>query len=230
LRVAFSSQGTATVISCAHSVWLRSSDAAAWRVVTRSKDALDVWELALDDRDHVVVGFRDGTIQIWDASRAGPATADARREIAGNLVAMSTGHTALVSILEIRGDTMLSISWDRTLRRWAFPSGKPLGRILKSFDDASISPSGQWVATVEGSAAVSLWDSTRDRVLEQIPTAEVPTNVVFVDEDHVVVGGEHGRLELIDLSEKPRALADMMKMIKASPRWKIVDGEVVEQH
>jgi hypothetical protein len=45
-----------------------------------------------------------------------------------------------------------------------------------------------------------------------------------------VVGGEHGHLELIDLSEKPRTVADMMNTIKASPRWKIVDGEVVEQH
>jgi WD40 repeat protein len=116
-------------------------------VVTRSQEALDIWELALDDRDHVIIGFRDGTLQIWDASRAGPAAADARSEIAGNLVATSTGHTALVSILEIRGDTLLSISWDRTLRRWAFPSGEPLGRVLKSFDDAAISPSGQWITS-----------------------------------------------------------------------------------
>lgn len=68
---------------------------------------------------------------------------------------------------------------DPTLRLWAIPAGEPRG-VFKKLSDVSISPSRRQLATVDGTAMLSLWDSAEDRLLEQLPTAQGLQFVVFV--------------------------------------------------
>jgi hypothetical protein len=82
---------------------------------------------------------------------------------------------------------------------------------------------------VDGSATLNLWDSAHGHLLDQLPTADRLAGVAFIDDDHVVVGGDGGRLELIDLSVASLPLAEVNRRVAASPRWRLVDGRVVEQ-
>jgi WD40 repeat protein/tRNA A-37 threonylcarbamoyl transferase component Bud32 len=228
--IAFSPDGKASVISCERSVWLRDADGADWRVVTRSAQSLRISRLALDGHDHVVTGHDDGTLRIWDASSGsvtGQASASGDGGSPRNLLSTLIGHTANIVILEIRGDTLLSTSWDGTLRLWKFPSGEAHDRVFKSFEHAAISPDQQWIATVDGSAMVSVWDGKKDRLIEQIPTAEALRRVVFVDDHHLVVGGKYGRLELIDLSERLLTADEVKHLVDGLPRWQVAGGQVV---
>ena len=188
-HVAFSRDGAATVLSCVHSAWLRDTDAAGWRLVTRSRDDLQISALAVDDLGHVAIGHHHGKLQRWDAPPGAPARA--AREW--------TGHAETINELEIRGDTLVSFSWDGTLRMWDFPSGRALGDAFKSRGNAAMSPDRAWIATADGSAVVSLWDGAQDRLVDQIPTADALTRVVFIDARRIVVGGKAGELELIEL-------------------------------
>jgi WD40 repeat protein/tRNA A-37 threonylcarbamoyl transferase component Bud32 len=219
-QVAFSSTGLVVATSSDRHVTLRDAD---WGVTTSFElptDVSAISALAVDDDGRVVTGHEDGTLRIWD-----PRARDARLHEPRT---WATGHTTHIAAIELRSDTLVTASWDGTMRRWAFPSGEPRG-IFKRFSDASISPDGQRIATVDGSAAVSLWDSVHDRLLEQIPTLDGLVGVVFIDDDHVVAGGDRGRLELIDLSVRARTVDDVMRFVAASTRWQLVGERVVER-
>jgi WD40 repeat protein len=223
-------------ISCENSVWLREREGDAWRAVTRSPTSLGLSELALDGRGHLVVGHGDGVLRIWDLSpsaTADRAAAPGASDAPGNLLVTQRRHAARISILEVRGDTAFSFSQDQTLRQWAIPSGAPRERAYVRYDFSAMSPSGRWIATVDGSPAVSLWDSARGRLLVQLPTGEPLSSVVFLDEDRVVVGGKTGRLEILDVSGRQRGpertAADVIRLVGDAPRWRVVNGRVVER-
>ncbi len=217
-HLAFSSSGAVAATSSPHHVTLRD---ASWRALPRGIDvpadlpAISV--IAVDDHDHVVTGHDDGTLRIWDART-------------GAQLAKAAAHTSHVTGLELRGDTLFTGGWDGMLRRWAFPSGEARG-IFKSFDDVSISPSGTWIASADGSAAVGLLDGTQVRLFERLPATDGLAHVAFLDDDHVVVagGGDRGRLEVIDLSERLLTAGEVKSLVNASSRWQLVRGRAIER-
>jgi WD40 repeat protein len=101
------------------------------------------------------------------------------------------------------------------------------------FNIAALSPSGAWVATVNGSPNVSLWDSAKGRLLVQLPVARPLSCVDFLDDDHVVVGSKTGRLEILDVSGRrtgPAVTAsEVIRRVGESPRWRVESGRVVER-
>ncbi|HEX3759977.1 MAG TPA: serine/threonine-protein kinase [Kofleriaceae bacterium] len=213
---AFSRTG-ATIVTCsARRVLLRDSE---WQVVASFEVPSEPWALAVDDAGRVVTGHSDGTLRIWDAR-------------SGALLATATGHAAYIVNIEIRDGELVTGSWDLTTRRWAFPSGKPLG-IFKSFGKVvhqiAMSPGSEWFATAGGSATLDLWDSAHGRLVQQIPTSDRIRHVAFIDDHRIAVGGEGGRLELIDIALPAVPLDEVNRRVAASPRWRLVDGHVVEQ-
>jgi eukaryotic-like serine/threonine-protein kinase len=154
--------------------------------------AVELAAIALDDAGHVVTGHDDGTVRIWDA-RAGVMTATLR------------GHTSKVSVIAIRGDRLLTVSWDQTARTWSFPAGQPKATVLSRAGKAALSPDGRWLATVEHDAIASAWDVDEGRLIEQFAASEPLDAVTFVDATHLAVGGTGGAVETIDLAERTRS-------------------------
>jgi WD40 repeat protein len=134
-------------------------------------------------------------------------------------------------MIAIRGGELVTGSWDLTMRRWAFPSGAPLGivQLDRAIDEVSLAPGGAQFAIAEGPDTMSVWDIARGRMVERFPTFDGLAAAAFVDDDHVVVGGDGGRLELIDVSVPPVPLDDVTRRVAGSPRWRLVDGHVVER-
>jgi WD40 repeat protein len=133
-------------------------------------------------------------------------------------------------MIAIRGGELVTGSWDLTMRRWAFPSGALLGVVKfdKAVDDVSPSPGGALFAIAEGPDTMSVWDLAQGRMLERFPTFDGLAAAAFVDDDHVAVGGDGGRLELIDVSVPPVPPDEVARRVAASPRWRLVDGHVIE--
>jgi WD40 repeat protein len=217
-HVAFSSDGTKIAISSERRVWSLDEQ---WRLATpRSiieEPVGSPWisALALDD-DEIITGYQDGMWKILDARTAAPLRVNPR------------AHTAAIDHLQVRGDTLLSAGWDPTLRLWALSSGEPRG-VFKKLSEISIAPSWQQLATVDGTTLVSLWDNVPDRLLGQRPATHPLDHVVFIDDDHVVVSGDTGLLELIDLAEPSRTPDELRSLIEARPRWQLVGGRAVER-
>jgi WD40 repeat protein len=225
----YSPDGAAMVISCERSLWVRDRDGDAWRAVTRSDRSLELSRLALDGRGHLFIGHADGAVAIWDVSAPAPGAPEAP----GKPLAMHRLHAATIHVLQIRGNTLFSFSADQSMRQWAIPSGEPHERAYMRFDNAAVSPSGAWVATVNGSPNVSVWDGAKGRLLAQVPAVEPLSCVDFLDDDHVIVGGKTGRLEIIEVSGRPsgpqRTVAEVIRLVGDSPRWRVVNGRVVER-
>jgi len=217
-HVAFSSDGTKIAISSERRVWALDEE---WRLVTprpiieEPEGSPWISALALDDGE-IITGYQDGMWKIWDARTGALLRVNPR------------AHTAAIDHLEVRGDMLLSAGWDPTLRLWALSSGEPRG-VFKKLSEISISPGWQQLATVDGTALVSLWDNVPDRLLEQRPAAHPLEHVVFVDDDHVVVSGDTGLLELIDLTEPSRPTDELRSLIEARPRWQLEGGRAVER-
>jgi WD40 repeat protein len=158
----------------------------------------DITAVAVDDRDHVVTGHNDGAIRIWTV-RLRTAT-------------VLSGHTAHGEMLALRGDRLLSGSWDSTARAWAFPAGDARGIVLSNAHSAvAVSPDGRWLATVERAGLVDIWESSGGRLIERIATSGVPASAAFVDDDHLAVGSESGVLELFEVSAPARSDADLAR-------------------
>jgi len=188
-HLAFSHDATRVAVSSNHRVELR--DAATWEVLVGfdTPQTTDITALALAG-DRAVTGHHDGTINIWDLRT-------------GTIERTMNGHTATITQLDLRDGTIVSGSWDLTTRRWAFPSGESLGIITSARQNVvgiAMSPDGELLAIADGSAALSLWDTRHGSLVQRIPTAEALSALVFVDDNHVVVGGDGGRLELVDIT------------------------------
>ncbi|HET7499462.1 MAG TPA: protein kinase [Kofleriaceae bacterium] len=215
-HVAFSDSGAVIATAGGRRVSLRD---ASWRITRDLEVATPVSSLAVDDRGRLVTGHEDGTLRIWDARD-------------GRLLATASGHSANIAELAITGDELISNSWDLTTRRWALPSGEPRGlvrRFDRIVDAVTVSPGGQLIAAAEAPATVSLWDSAQGRLLAQIPTADQLRYVAFLDDDHLIAGGDGGRLELLDVSQPPRALDEVIRLVAGQARWHLVDGRAIER-
>lgn len=92
-----------------------------------------------------------------------------------------------------------------------------------------MSPNGLWIATVNTSSDVSLWDSAKVRLLAQIPAAEPLFRIAFLDNEHVVAAGQNGYLEVIDVAGSQRSAPQVIRLIGDSPRWRVENGRVVER-
>jgi WD40 repeat protein len=193
---AFSPSGNVLATSSANHITLR--DARTW-AITGGLDTHrdDTTAIALDDAGHVVTGHNNGDLISWTATGK-----------------QFGGHSAHVEDIAIRGDRVLSASWDRTTRAWGL-GGESRGVVLPSYGHAlSLSPSGKLLATIDHST-VSIWDALGGRLLEELPATTPLDSLVFADEDHVVVGGDNGTLEVIDLSERERSTAELVRLAGA---------------
>jgi eukaryotic-like serine/threonine-protein kinase len=214
-HAAFSQTGAAIATNSPHRVALRDPD---WRVTASFEVPGEISALAVDDSGHVVTGHEDGTLRIWNART-------------GALLATVTGHAAHIAEIAIRGGELITGSWDLTMRRWAFPSGAPLGIVKfdKLVDDVALSPGGALFAIAEDPDTLSVWDAAQGRMLERFAISGGLAAAAFVDNDRVAVGGGDGRLELIDVAVAPVTADEVNRRVAASPRWRLVDGRVVEQ-
>jgi WD40 repeat protein len=214
-HAAFSATGAAIATSTPHRVALRDDD---WRVIESFEVPGEISALAVDDAGRIVTGYSDGALQIWNGR-------------AGAVLATAAGHAAPIAMIAIQGGELITGSWDLTMRRWGFPSGAALGVVKfdQAVDDVSPSPGGALFAIAEGPDTMSVWDIAQGRTLERFPTLDGLAAAAFVDDDHVVVGGDRGRLELIDVSVPPVTAAEARRRVAGSLRWRLVDGRVVEQ-
>jgi WD40 repeat protein len=136
-----------------------------------------------------------------------------------------------VTPIEVRGDELVTMSWDLTTRRWAFPSGHPLG-VIRRFDHiedgVAIAPDAPLLATAGRDAAVELWDMTRGGLIDRLATLEEVGAVAFIGADRVVAGGGSGHLEVFALAT-PRPTDEILRRAAASPRWVLDHGRAVER-
>jgi hypothetical protein len=55
----------------------------------------------------------------------------------------------------------------------------------------------------------------------------------YLDDDHVIVSGKTGRLEILEVSGRrlgpPLTASDVIQRVGESPRWRVVNGRVVER-
>jgi WD40 repeat protein len=182
---------------------------------TLDTGSVRVTAVALDDAGHVAVGHDDGGLAIYDAAT-------------GGRMATLTGHGGRVDRLFIRGDRLLSGSWDGSLRAWSWPDGAALGVLLTHAGiDVAVSPNGRRLATAERVAAVDVWDARTGRQLDRVPTVEVINAIAFVGEDAVLAAGRAGAIERIELAAPARSDEDIAR-IAAAGRWQLVDGRAVE--
>jgi WD40 repeat protein len=199
---AYSSSGAVLATCAAGKITLR--DALTWAVIgdfDTHRD--DVTAIAVDDAGHIVTGRGDGGLEIWDAHG---------HEAIGKLV----GHSAHIETMDLRGDRLVTTSWDRTTRAWRIPTGSPQGvQLAATGHTLAVSPSGQLIATVDRSALVSVWDAGDGRLLEQLPAVGALDAVAFSGDDHLAVGGGDGKLELIDLHERDRSTAELVRLAHA---------------
>jgi len=193
-HVAFSPAGDVVVTdagAASHHVDVRS--AADWKIRGGFEVPPGISALGFDG-DHIATGHDDGAVQIWNAQT-------------GALVRATTGHTAHVESIAIRGSTMITTGWDQTTRRWSFPSGDAL-EILPTghhkLVSVAVAPDGASIAIADGTASIGILDNDRGRLIQRLPTREPPTTIVFTDADHVVAGDGHGRLERFDLRVSAR--------------------------
>jgi WD40 repeat protein/tRNA A-37 threonylcarbamoyl transferase component Bud32 len=234
-HVAFSATGTAMAIACERSVWLRDLDGGPWHRVEGAGQSLEIASLAIDGRRRIAVGYNDGHLELWNvppdpgAAAPDPGAAAAVPAHTRPWQRYTTrAHDRLVAALELRDDMLSSIGWDGVMRRWAFSAGAPGGGVIKHLVNAAISPNGAWIATVSTAPVVSLWDASRDRLIQQIPLADRPVRVAFLDDARVVVASVNGELEVIDLSVPMRDAAEVHALVGSS-RWQLVGGKAVER-
>ena len=118
----------------------------------------------------LALGYRDGTIQLWDAVRR------AR-------LATLEGHTSGVETVTFSSDgaTLASGSWDRTVRIWDVMTQEPAGTLeghSRGVTSVAFSPDGATLASAGGwrDATVRLWDPASR---EPIGTLEGHSNEVL---------------------------------------------------
>jgi WD40 repeat protein len=209
---AFSSSGALLATASAGQVTLR--DARTWQVIrSLAIPRSDATAIAIDDAGHVIIGHGDGAMERYDAT-TGPTGA------------RLAGHGAHVEDMALRGDRLVTISWDRTTRAWDIGSGASRGVLLPSSGHSlALSPSGRWLATVDGSPVVNLWDAERGALVEQVAAARPLDAAAFLGEDQLVVGGGDGRLEQIELGERDVDTRELARLAGAMG-WQLVDGRV----
>ncbi len=180
------SSGTRVELRDAHSGVVVSSFDTGRRAA--EAEQLMVTALMLDDTRHVAVGHRDGSLQIWDAAAA-----------SGRLSATLGGHQGSVDELVLRGDRLLSGSWDGALRAWRWPEGESLGVVITGASaEVAVSPSGRRLVTPERDAVVDVLDGETGQLLQRIPTMELIKAVAFIGEDVVLAAGAKGTIERIE--------------------------------
>jgi WD40 repeat protein len=213
-HAAFSHDGSAIATSSARHVSLRDAD---WRVVASFDTPTIIAAIAVDDAGHIVTGETDGTIHVWDAR-------------SGSAIATAHGHEANVSQLALVGDTLISSGWDITTRRWRYPSLAPID--VEHFDrivaGIAVSPSGTLLAVADNTNAAQLWDPTRGRIIDLVPAMDPLTAIAFVDDDHVVVGGDGGHVELFDLAPPATSAEELRRLAAGLPRWRLDHGHAIE--
>ena len=70
------------------------------------------------DLTHVVVGFEDGTTELWNRHNVSSAGDDDGATTAGPELGPLAGHTDLVKSVDLSSNLLVSGSWDGGIRLW----------------------------------------------------------------------------------------------------------------
>ena len=211
-RAAFSPDGKVAVTASQHVAALRGAD---WATTATYRSERDITALAVDDRGRIALGHGDGTIEIADVA-------------SGKLLTTIAAHSTEVSDIELRDDQLITSGWDLSIRAWSWPSGAARP-VVKHYDRAMsaavVAPGLGLVASVEGTGFASLWDGAHGRLLAELPAQDHLGAVAFTDAEHLVVGGDGGHLELVDLAVRVPTADELV----AASRWLLVDGRTRER-
>lgn len=124
-----------------------------------------------------------GGLQSWDLS-AGEARND-----------LGVGHTDWVSGLAVTpdGNTLISTSWDGSIRQWSATTGREIGLALRVHQGAvlglGMSADGSRFATGGEDAQAIVWDTAFRRPLLSLPHDQPVHAIAFTSDDNTLATG-----------------------------------------
>jgi WD40 repeat protein len=129
----------------------------------------------------VISGGKDKIIRIWDA--------------AGNLIRKLEGHNSFVRGLDVRGNRLLSASFDNTVRLWNLDTGECIKTLNEHTDHVTgvrfLDAEGTKAASCSFDQTVKIWDLTEGKCLHTLHGhVDLVRCLAVVDEDTIVTGSE----------------------------------------
>src|SRR5258708_22335901 len=149
-------------------------------VLDESFDAL--WSVAASSPgQYWVGGRRRGGVRVWKER--------------GRLLHLAwQAHTDVVSTLAFSpdGSTLVSGSWDGTLKLWNLPSGALLwrGRHTNTISCVAFSPDGRLLASCGRDATVQFWDAHSGTNLQVLPHPGAVYRVTWSPEGDLLASGD----------------------------------------
>ena len=148
------------------------------------------------DASRVVIGDRGGHVHVMPADAAADALTETIEEVS------FLGHDEPVRRLEVSADGSLvaSAAADNTVRVWEIADGQPrayLAEIAGSpLRAIRFSPDTSRIAVLNGEY-LRILDSATGGSVAEFALDEAYSGITFADDEHLYVGGESGRLQVI---------------------------------
>ncbi|GBE84546.1 hypothetical protein SCP_0605250 [Sparassis crispa] len=190
-HLCFSQDGKYFAVRCGRR-WIRVVEVQTGsEICMLDHGGFDAFCLGPDGR-LLVTGGRRGRLNIWTVTATG-------HRIKNTLV----GHTAKVRGVDISQDgrSLVSLSFDKTLRTWNIVTGSPVQTIQIQDIPALIrmAPDGRSVAAGFDNEVVKLWDTETGRLLRRFKAKDEVKSIEFMpDSTGILVGDDSGKIRLLD--------------------------------
>ena len=168
-------RGLLTVTPEKQVVWWDVETGKSFRNVSFSDGEIKSALPAPDGRSFLILGFPDAVL--WSLTT-------------GHRVGAFKGHknTVYGAAFSPDGQTLLTVSGDRTARLWSIPSGKSLA-ILPHQDEvkhAAYSPDGRLFATAQGDGLICIWSTPKPPNDYSIPLGQSDSRVTMTSDGQYV--------------------------------------------